>query len=240
MSKPPQTPDETLEEQKTYYAQRAAEYDQWWQRRGRYDRGEEENRRWFEEVAEVQARIDSAGLTGDVLELAGGTGNWTERLAPRADRLTVLDSSAEMISLSRVRIEKAGFAARVHYAQVDLFAWEPDQEYDAVFFGFWLSHVPSDRVDGFLSNVAKAVRPGGKLAMVDSRPDPRSTSPDQPLPPEGVELSNRCLNDGRTFAIVKRYDDPQKLEAVLGSHGFDVRVGTTATYFLYAEGQKRR
>jgi demethylmenaquinone methyltransferase/2-methoxy-6-polyprenyl-1,4-benzoquinol methylase len=233
-------PDRTLDEQRAYYAGRAPEYDEWWLRRGRYDRGEAENRRWFDEVAELQAIIDSAGFTGDVLELAAGTGNWTERLARQADRLTALDASDEMIALNRERLAKAGLLNRVTYERADLFTWQPERQYDGVFFGFWLSHVPSDRVEGFLARVADALQPAGKLALVDSRPDARSTSPDQPLPPEGVELSSRRLNDGRTFEIVKRYDDPEQLAATLARHGLEVRVGVTANYFLHAVGRKRR
>ena len=83
--------DEVLNEQRAYYRGRAPEYDEWWQRRGRYDRGEEETREWHRQVARVDAALRSFDVKGDVLELAGGTGWWTERLARTADRLTVVD-----------------------------------------------------------------------------------------------------------------------------------------------------
>jgi hypothetical protein len=41
-----------LHEQLEYYRARAAEYDQWWWRRGRFDRGAELNARWFAEAAD--------------------------------------------------------------------------------------------------------------------------------------------------------------------------------------------
>jgi hypothetical protein len=83
--------DEVLSEQRAYYGGRAAEYDEWWQRRGRYDRGEEETREWHRQVASVDAALRSFGVKGEVLEFAGGTGWWSERLARTADRLTVVD-----------------------------------------------------------------------------------------------------------------------------------------------------
>ena len=73
--------DEVLSEQRAYYRDRAPEYDEWWQRRGRYDRGEEESREWHHQVASVDAALRSFDVKGDVLELASGTGWWTERLA---------------------------------------------------------------------------------------------------------------------------------------------------------------
>ena len=47
-----QVSDEALlSEQRSYYQARAPEYDEWWQRRGRYDRGEEELLEWQRQVA---------------------------------------------------------------------------------------------------------------------------------------------------------------------------------------------
>ena len=40
-----------LDEQLTYYRARAPEYDEWFMRTGRYDRGPEHSAEWFSEVA---------------------------------------------------------------------------------------------------------------------------------------------------------------------------------------------
>ncbi|MDX1388339.1 MAG: class I SAM-dependent methyltransferase, partial [Acidobacteriota bacterium] len=93
--------DRLLRQQIDYYRARAAEYDEWFLRRGRYDHGPELNRTWFDEVDEVRAWLDGIEIGGAVLEIACGTGNWTERLAPRATRLTALDASPEMIAINR-------------------------------------------------------------------------------------------------------------------------------------------
>lgn len=42
-----------LAEQVDYYRERAAEYEDWWFRRGRYDHGDAANAAWFAEAAEV-------------------------------------------------------------------------------------------------------------------------------------------------------------------------------------------
>jgi len=75
-----------LTEQRAYYRARAPEYDEWWQRRGRFDRGPELAQVWDREVAQVAAALETFGVTGEVLELAGGTGWWTARLAGRRAR----------------------------------------------------------------------------------------------------------------------------------------------------------
>ena len=49
-----------LSSQLDYYRARAAEYDEWWLRRGRYDRGAALNAQWFAEAAEVQAALEGS------------------------------------------------------------------------------------------------------------------------------------------------------------------------------------
>jgi len=90
--------DGLLAEQQAYYRARAPEYDEWWQRRGRYDRGPEMAGEWHRQVARAAAALDAFGATGDVLELAGGTGWWTARPARTARHLTVVDSSDEALA----------------------------------------------------------------------------------------------------------------------------------------------
>jgi hypothetical protein len=71
-----------LAEQTRYYRERAGEYEDWWYRRGRYDRGADVNARWFAEIAEVQDALERFQPAGRVLELACGMGLWT----PSANR----------------------------------------------------------------------------------------------------------------------------------------------------------
>ena len=68
------TPEDLLQEQVAYYRARSAEYDEWFLRRGRYDRGAERNAQWFEEVEQVRAKLASLQSElpedGEVLELS--------------------------------------------------------------------------------------------------------------------------------------------------------------------------
>lgn len=226
---------QTLQEMMAYYRERAQEYDEWFYRQGRYDRGPESNARWFTEVDEVVAALEALRMGGDVLELAPGTGIWTERLARTAATVTAVDASAEMIEVNRARVG----SERVSYVQADLFTWRPERVYDAVFFGFWISHVPLERLDGFLTSVAKMLRPGGKVFFVDGRREPTSTAADHQLPEQDSQVMIRKLNDGRAFEIVKNFYDPTDLAARCERAGFEMSVRESATYFLYASGTRR-
>ena len=223
-----------LAEMAQYYRDRAPEYDEWFERKGRYDQGEAANAAWFADVTEAFAAFDAVHFTGDVLELAPGTGIWTERLLRTVDSLTAIDIAPEMIAQNEAKVGKG----RVRYLLADLFTWEPDRQYDGVCFCFWISHVPEEQLDGFLRTVAAALKPGGKLFFIDSHPRIKPAQPSAiQLPPEpGSQVLTRKLNDGRAYRIVKNFLDPRALEARCHAAGLDVQVHETPYAFIYGTG----
>jgi SAM-dependent methyltransferase len=211
-----------LDEQLAYYRARAAEYDQWWFREGRFDHGPAHRAAWLAEVATLEAAFRAAGPHGEALELACGTGLWTRHLAAVATRVTAVDASPEVIALNRARVA----SARVDYVLADVFAWTPDRAYDFVLFTFWISHVPPARFEEFWALVRRALRPGGRVFFADNlRPAPG--------PPAGATVERRRLNDGREFDIVKVYHDPPALERRLAALGWHATVTTTPRFFIH-------
>jgi demethylmenaquinone methyltransferase/2-methoxy-6-polyprenyl-1,4-benzoquinol methylase len=222
-----------LEQQIAYYRARASEYDAWWFRTGRFDRGEANNAAWRADAAAVEkavAEMLERESPAHVLELACGTGLFTRHLAPRVGALTAVDASPEVIAINRARVA----SGNVHYVEADLFAYEPDTRYDCVFMSFWLSHVPHARFDAFWAMVRRALAPGGFAYIVDSAHDPTSHAVDHPTPDRFAGIVTRRLDDGREFRIVKVFWEPGALAARLRECGFDADIGATKRYFLYA------
>ncbi len=222
-----------LAEQAHYYRERAGEYDDWWLRRGRYDHGPERNARWFSDAAEAQDALDRFKPTGEVLELACGTGLWTEHLAAHADRVTAVDGSPEMLELCRARVGEE----RVEYVRADLFEWEPQRTYDMCFFSFWLSHVPEERFDAFWEKVKRALGPNGRVFFVDSSRHDLASAVDHKLSAPGDSTMLRRLADGREYRIVKQFYGPGQLQARLAGLGWSVEVETTREFFIYGGGR---
>jgi demethylmenaquinone methyltransferase/2-methoxy-6-polyprenyl-1,4-benzoquinol methylase len=221
-----------LREQLDYYRARAAEYDEWWTRRGRYDRGESLNARWFAEAAALASALAVFAPAGRVLELACGTGIWTEKLAGVGSHVTALDGSAEMLALAARRVR----SANVRFVEADLFAWQPSERYDVIFFGFWLSHVPPLRFGDFWRLVESCLAPGGRVFFVDSRYEPTSTAVDHRLAEPQSAVQRRRLNDGREFEICKVFYEPAELARRLSSLGWISDVRATPRYFIYGRG----
>lgn len=228
--------DDLLQEQLEYYRARAAEYDQWALRQGRYDYGPELNRLWHDQVAEVRQALLRCGPLESALELACGTGIWTEQLLKIGQRVHAIDAAPEMLAINRAKLQ----SDRVRYEQTDLFTWRPRQEYDLVFCGFWLSHVPPERMAPFLHNVAQALKTGARLFLVDSRREVYAGAGDHSLrdPQSDSILDERKLNDGRRFTIVKVFHEPETLGASLAAQGLRPSLHLTESFFIYGWADK--
>jgi demethylmenaquinone methyltransferase/2-methoxy-6-polyprenyl-1,4-benzoquinol methylase len=227
--------DDIIQQQITYYSARAEEYDEWFYRTGRYDRGEEINQRWFKEAIVVRTALYQIGAVENILELACGTGIWTQELLNIGKQITALDASQQVIEINR---RKLG-ATNIEYRVVDLFSWQPDAEYDLVFFSFWLSHVPPTLVDSFFAKVSKSLRVGGQVFIIDSRFEPTSTAKNHILENDGDIYITRKLNNEQEFKIVKIFYQPEELRDKLTQVGFHAEVKVTDNYFIYANGIKR-
>jgi len=214
-----------LEEQQRYYRERAAEYDDWFFRRGRYDLGADFNEQWTADVATVRRALAQLAPYGEALELACGTGNWTSQLAAGATSVTAVDGAAEMIEISRAK----SAATNVTHEVADLFAWRGAGRYDTIFFGFWLSHVPPERFVEFWQNVGRALAPGGRAFFVDSL---AYDATGEGRSREGV-VERRRLNDGRQFSIVKVIYEPERLGRELADLGWRCEITTSGRFFIY-------
>ena len=230
------TTDDTplLAAQIAYYRARAPEYDEWWLREGRYDRGASVNMQWANERTALASALERFRPAGRVLELACGTGIWTEKLFPFAAQLTAVDSSPEMLALNAARLK----SARVRYVTADLFRWRPDGQFDTVFFSFWLSHVPPERFDSFWRMVCDCLAPGGRVFFVDSLRNPTSTAIDNALPKEPTTMLQRRLNDGREFQIYKVFYAPDELELRLRELGWQMEIRRTERFFIHGCGTR--
>jgi Methyltransferase domain len=210
-----------------YYEARAGEYDDWYLRRGRYARGPIHDAAWNAELDGAGTWLDGLPIRGEIVELAAGTGWWSPLLASKGE-LSIYDAASAPLDRARDRLLAHGLRAHIHVRD----AWaEPDRRVDALFAGFWLSHVERARTGEFLAIARRWLKPDGLFAFIDSLPDPQSGATDHPAPHD--DTSVRRLDDGREFTIVKVYREPAELETSLRDAGFaDARVTTTGRFFV--------
>ncbi|MET9764964.1 class I SAM-dependent methyltransferase [Streptomyces sp. NPDC006372] len=196
--------DTLLAEQIAYYRAGAAEYDRPYAERAQLQR--------------LLAMTDSLPISGDVLELACGTGQWTPLLAARARSVTAVDAAAEMLSVARARTP----APNVRFVRADVLEWRPQRRYRTVFFAFWLSHVPPARLPAFWSAVAGMLAPGGRAVFVDDGPS--AAAAEESVTVGSVPTVLRRLDDGSRYRVVKVFHDASTLTADLTALGWTARV----------------
>lgn len=175
-----------LDDQIAYYRARAAEYD------ATFPEGDP----FAEPVEAVREALRAFESRGRVLEIAAGTGQWTGILAETADELVVTDASPEMLELNHAKVGERG----IDYRVADAFSMPATHDFDAVVFGFFLSHVPLSRFDAFWSMVAGLLVPDGRVFFVDEG--------DHGLWEEdwidrGAGIVHRPLSDGSPHRAVK-------------------------------------
>ena len=214
-------PESLIQEQIEYYRRRAGEYDATASPPGNPLAA-------FDE--EIEQAVRALAPAGAVLEIASGTGTWTRVLLEHASSVTALDSAPEMHRQSRRKLRDD---ARVRYVEADVLSWEPERLYDVVFFANWLSHVPPELFDSFWANVRRAVRPGGRVVVVDESSDaPQHDHLHETyVADETVPVVVRPLQDGTRFNIVKVFWDPAELGERLRTLGWDVSVGSAGPFF---------
>ena len=220
--------EDILKDQLDYYRARAREYD-----RTVDPAPDEKNLPQVEtELALIREALRSLPPCKEALELACGTGIWTQDLLKVAEEVTALDGAPEMLDVARTKL---GGSARVRYECIDLFTWQPGRPYDLVFFAFWLSHIPLERLGRFLEKVTRATRVGGRLFIVDEPANGKRLS--GPTSPESTQT--RQLEDGRSFQIIKAYYDPAAIQRNLARRGFGEFQTFSGDYFFYICATKR-
>jgi SAM-dependent methyltransferase len=224
-----------LAEQLAYYEARAPEYDHWFYREARYDRGPESTTQWNSELDEARATLGAASWAGrHVIELAPGTGIWTQWLLDQGARVSVVDGSTAMVEQMRARLGVR--AGDVNVEVADLFQWRPTAQFDGLFLGFFLSHVPRARLDEFWLTIASALAPGGVVGLIDSRRAEESTARDHALPDVRSEVSDRTLDDGRAFRVVKNYFEPAEHTCAARAANITLVAHDTPRFFVVGTG----
>lgn len=212
--------DEVLSEQITYYRRRADEYDV-----TAYGDVEQAGARIARLVGELRP-------TGDVLEIACGTGLWTRALADAdlVDSVTAIDSAPEVLRIARQRTG----SAKVVFEVADVFAWQPGRRFDVIFFSAWLSHVPTSRFDAFWGTLRELLAEGGRVLFNDEHVDERGK---ESYVPGADEIVERRLTDGSTFRVVKNFIDPPVLERRLRLLGWDCAIRREGTGWIVGEAR---
>ena len=100
-----------------------------------------------------------------VLEIACGTGYWTERIAKTATSILGTDINESMIEIAKQRQTE-----NMAFAVADMFNLSTDEKFDGVFAGFIWSHILLQDLDKFLEKVKSFLKPNATVVFIDGNP----------------------------------------------------------------------
>jgi SAM-dependent methyltransferase len=198
--------------------------DDWFLRRGSFERGAIHDAAWAAELDMVTRWLDGLPLAGRIVEPAAGVGFFSPLLAEKGD-LSAYDADGEALDRARDRLLAHRLRAHLHVADPFAIAsatepapggpdasGSPSGLADAVVASFLLGRVRGAGLDLAASSLRARLRPGGRLALIDLRPDPAGG------PPPGIAWT---------------WHDPALVEAALGRAGFGgPEVTQTGRFFL--------
>ena len=190
-----------MDEMKEYYALRAAEYERIYAKPERQD-----------DLSRLTAMVRD-GLAGcRVLEIACGTGWWTERYAKVAAFALGTDINEEVLAVARAKSYPEN---RVRFEIADAFVLQKIAgQFDAVFAGFWWSHLERSAIAKFLAQCAARVGgkgSGARLMFLDNRYVAGSSTPIAEADASGNTWQLRKIDDGSTHRILKNFPDADEL-----------------------------
>ena len=200
----------------TYYAKRAHEYERIYAKPERQD-----------DLVTLRELVEKTFRGKRVLEVACGTGYWTEVLARSAASVTAVDINEEVLELARVKSLNARFE------RADVYALPKFSEpFDAGLAAFWWSHIPKARLAAFLAQFHRAFAAGATVVFMDNLYIEGSSTPISRTDAEGNTYQSRRLDDGSTHEVLKNFPTEDELHRAVDGLGRQIRIRFLEYYWI--------
>ncbi len=201
-----------------YYAKRASTYEEIYQRPERQD-----------ELLTLQVRVQELMEGHDVLELACGTGFWTEQIAASAKSVYATDINPEMIALANAKKLPADKAT---FALADINTFQPERPFTACFLGFWWSHVGRQDQVRFIAQLREKLGKDILLVMIDNGYVEEQSTPIARTDADGNTYQFRTLPNGERYEVMKNFPTDSGLRKKLAPITRELRILRLEYYWL--------
>jgi 2-polyprenyl-3-methyl-5-hydroxy-6-metoxy-1,4-benzoquinol methylase len=190
-----------------YYAARAAEYDDVYHKPERQD-----------DIGSLRSILRELLRGHSVLEVACGTGFWTEEIAATASHIHATDTNESVLEIASKRLRHH---RNVTIDRDDAFALTGTTGvFTAAFAGFWWSHVPKgEQLCRFLNALHAKLQPGALVVFTDNRYVEGSNLPITREDADGNTYQKRRLREGTEYEVLKNFPEEAELRSLLQGRG---------------------
>ena len=191
------TSDRSSAEMRAYYANRAPYYDAVYLKPER-----------AKDIAFLSGYLPAAFAGRSVLEVACGTGYWTQHIAASAARLIAIDTGPEPLGFAKLRPN----SERVTFRLEDAYNLSADLgEFDAAFAGLWFSHVPIERRGEFICSLHARLQSRAKVIFIDNSEVQCREWPIAETDANCNTYQRRQLRDGSVHRVLKNFPTEDQL-----------------------------
>jgi SAM-dependent methyltransferase len=212
-------PRSTTPHLETYYARRASEYERV------YDKPERQ-----QELAWLRERVPQLFRGRTVLEVACGTGYWTQYIATSAKRVYACDINEPVLEIAR---EKPIPPGKASFFKADAVALDGiPTGCNAAFAGFWWSHVKKSELALFVKNLSLRLEPGAVVAILDNSFAHGSSTPISRTDSEGNTYQMRKLASGDAYEVLKNFPSSLELTEAVRPVAREAHLESLTYYWL--------
>ena len=165
-----------------------------------------------------------------MLEVACGTGYWTQHIARSARKVYACDINEAVLEIAR---EKEVPPGRAEFFKADAVALDHvPRGCDAAFAGFWWSHVKKSELALFVKNLSLKLEPGAVVGILDNTFTEWSSTPLSRRDAEGNTYQKRKLANGEEFEIMKNFPTKEELAELVRPVAAEAHVEELTYYWL--------
>jgi ubiquinone/menaquinone biosynthesis C-methylase UbiE len=201
-----------------YYAKRADEYERI------YEKPERQN-----DLAKLKKLFQKICAGHDILEIACGTGYWTQAISQTAKSITATDFNEEVLQIARAK----KYGCKVSFQKADAFNLSsPQNNFTAGLAAAWWSHLRKAEINNFLSQFHRQFSSGALMVFMDNRFVPGSNTPISRTDDEGNTYQLRKLENGNEYEVLKNFPDEKEAKRILTDSAIEICWTELQYYWL--------
>jgi ubiquinone/menaquinone biosynthesis C-methylase UbiE len=171
-------------------------------------------------LAPIIAACDDLIRGKNVLEIACGTGNWTQVLAKRAHAVVAVDISPASLAIARTKLLAYSNVSLIPADAYDL--GDVGGPFDVLLAADWWSHIPKGAIPSFLKTIQGQLLPDSKGVLIDMAFQEHFAVDPWYYDDDNNRVSLRRLPDGSEYHVVKNFPDESELKTALAGYAKNI------------------
>jgi SAM-dependent methyltransferase len=165
-----------------------------------------------------------------VLEIAAGTGYWTQFISKKSRSILATDATKEQLK----ELKKREFFCDVKTMVADAYSLESvAKKFEGAFAGLWLSHVPKQRRGDFISGLHHHLVSGATVLYIDNSAVQCRHLPIAESDDFGNTYQNRELDNGVSYSVLKNFPTQEELIDLTKEFAVDTQYIGLEIFWLF-------